>query len=88
MRITKEVLATTVVARRAWIGAAPFGYEVHRSDTATLAYASPDRFRSMHEAYMAGQSRLSDFIPKRSVSAGTTECRPWQSGQLGQEARA
>jgi hypothetical protein len=90
MRITREALATSVVVRRVRTGAAPFGWEVYRAEMATPIYVSPDRFRSMHEAYQAGQARLPDFISKRSMPPGVTENRELQSRQVGpggQEAR-
>jgi hypothetical protein len=67
MRITKEALAIRVVVRRAWIGAAPFRWEVYREEMEAPIYVSSDRFRSMHEAYQAGQARLVDFIPQRPL---------------------
>jgi hypothetical protein len=90
MRISKEALATSVVVRRVRTGAAPFRWEVYRAEMTTPIYVSPDRFRSMHEAYQAGQARLADFISKRSMPPGVTENREWQSSQLSpgaQEAR-
>ena len=83
MRLTPEALATSIVVRRVWMGAAPFGWAVYRADAAAQIYVSSDRFRSMHEAYRAGQARLAEFLPKRSMPPGVTEHREWQSRQIG-----
>jgi hypothetical protein len=83
MRISKEALGTSVVVRRVWVGATPFRWEVSRADSAAPVYVSSDRFRSMHDAYLAGQARLADFLPKRSMPPGVTENREWQSHQIG-----
>jgi hypothetical protein len=91
MRITAEALSTGIVVRRVWSGTAPFRWEVYRADASTTIYASSDRFRSMHEAYLAGQARLGDFISKRSQPPGVTDNRERQSHHMGQgvhEARA
>jgi hypothetical protein len=77
-RITKEALAISVVVRRrARGGIAPFGWEVHGADTAEPLHVSPDRFVSMEEAYGAGQARLAEFIPKRSMPAEANENHRW-----------
>jgi hypothetical protein len=83
MRMTKEALSVGVVARRTGLGAAPFGWAIQRTDTDTMIFASPDRFRSLDAAYRAGQARLKDFIPKRSMPPGVTENRLWRSRQVG-----
>jgi hypothetical protein len=87
MRLTKEALSVTIVVRRVGRGAAPYGWVVHRVDTDTLIHASPDRFRSMEAAYKAGQARLEEFIPKRSMPPGMTEFREWQASQIGFETQ-
>jgi hypothetical protein len=84
MRITTEALSTGIVVRRVWTGAAPFRWEVYRTDASTPIYISSDRFRSMHEAYRAGQARLEDFISKRSQPPGVTNNRERQSRHVGQ----
>jgi hypothetical protein len=86
MRITKEALSVSVVVRRVGVGGAPFGWAILRTDTDTLSHVSPERFRSMDAAYRAGQARLADFIPKRSMPPGVTEHRVWQASQIGQIA--
>jgi hypothetical protein len=83
MRMTKEALSVGVVARRIGVGATPFGWAIQRTDTDTVIYVSPDRYRSLDAAYTAGQARLADFIPKRSMPPGVTENRLWQSRQVG-----
>ena len=83
MRLTPEALATSIVVRRLWRGAAPFAWAVYRTDTAVQIHVSSDRFRSMHEAYRAGQARLAEFLPKRSRPPGVTERREWQSCRIG-----
>jgi hypothetical protein len=91
MRTTLDGLNISVVVRRVWIGAAPFGWEMRRADAAAPIYVSPDRFRSMHEAYRAGQATLADFLSNRSMLAGMAEKRERQSDQVSPslyEARA
>ena len=66
-RITKEALSVRVVVRRTDAGASPFRWEVYLEQGAAPLYVSPDRFSSMEAAYNAGQARLKEFIPKRSV---------------------
>ncbi len=86
MRITKEALATNIVVRRLWTGTAPFGWHVCRDGAPAPIYASSDRYRSMHDAYLAAQARLDDFVTKRSMQPGVTEYREWQSCQVGADA--
>ena len=82
-RITKEALATSVVVRRRTrAGIAPFGWEVHGADRAEPLHVSPDRFTSMEAAYGAGQARLEEFIPKRSIMAEATQNHRWQSREV------
>ena len=82
-RITKEALATSVVVRRrARAGLAPFGWEVHGADTAEPLHVSLDRFASMEAAYGAGQARLAEFIPKRSIMAEGTQNHRWLSREV------
>ena len=83
MRITKEALSVSVVVRRVGVGSAPFGWEIHRTDTMVLAHASADRYKNMDAAYNAGQARLMEFIPKRSPPPGITENRERQSCMVG-----
>ena len=68
MRVTKEVLAVSVVVRRVRSGAAPFGWEVHHAAAAKPIHVSPETFRSMEAAYRAGQARLAEFIPQRRTA--------------------
>jgi hypothetical protein len=86
MRTTKEALSVSVVVRRVGVGAAPFSWAVQRADTETVIHVSLERFRSMDAAYRAGQARLAEFIPKRSVPPGVAENRLWQSRQTGPDA--
>jgi hypothetical protein len=83
MRTSKELLSLSIVVRRVRVGSAPFGWEVHRVDTAGPIHVAPDRFRSMEAAYRAGQARLAEFIPKRSMPPGVTEKREWEESQIG-----
>ncbi len=64
MAVTKEALSTSVVVRRVGRGAAPFGWEIIRTDMERLIHASPARFGSMAAAYTAGAAQLAEFIPK------------------------
>jgi len=70
MAVTKEALSTSVVVRRVGRGAAPFGWEIHRTDIERLIHASPARFGSMDAAYVAGAAELAEFTPKRSAPPG------------------
>ena len=83
MRVTKEALSFGIVVRRVRVGKAPFGWEVCRADASGPIHVSTDQFSSMEAAYKAGQARLRDFIPKRSMPPGVTENRIWQSHQVG-----
>jgi hypothetical protein len=86
MRMTKEALATVILVRRVRIGAAPFSWEVHRAGNATPIHISSDRYKSMEAAYRAGQARLEEFIPKRSMPPGVTRLRLSQAGHVGLDA--
>jgi len=89
MRITKEVLATSLLVRRVAVGAAPFRWEVHNADTVEPLHISPDRFASMEAAYRAGQARLAEFVPKRSVPTEPTGNHRWKANRAcGGEASA
>jgi hypothetical protein len=68
MRITKEALSVRIVVRRTEVGAAPFRWQVYGEEGAEPIHVSPERFRSMEAAYCAGQARLTEFIPKRSIA--------------------
>jgi hypothetical protein len=69
--IIKESLTVSLIVRRVARGAAPFGWEVQRTDMEQLVHASTERFGSMAAAYTAGAARLADFIPpKRSTPPG------------------
>lgn len=83
MRLTKEALSISIVVRRLRLGAMPFGWEVHHADAAAPIHVSPDRFSSMEAAYRAGQARLEEFIPKRSMPPGVTANRQWQARRFG-----
>jgi hypothetical protein len=65
MRISREELSIRVVVRRLRRGNAPFVWEINTEHTAEPLYVSPDGFRSMEEAYRAGQARLPEFVPSR-----------------------
>jgi hypothetical protein len=56
-------LDTKVVVRRVGVGADPFTWEISESNVAAPRYVSPDRFRSMEAAYIAGRARLNEFLP-------------------------
>lgn len=64
MRESIDTLFTQVFVRRIGLGAAPFTWEVHGEAMAPI-YVSADRYKSMDEAYEAGQARLAEFIPSR-----------------------
>ena len=83
MRITAEALSISIVVRRITVGSAPFRWEVHRADAMGPIHVSPERFASMEAAYRAGQARLEEFIPKRSMPPGITHNRQWRSRQIG-----
>jgi hypothetical protein len=85
MRITVEALSIGVVVRRIRSGSAPFAWEICRADATGPIHVSSDRFKSMEAAYRAGQARLAEFIPKRSMPPGVTRNRLWQSGQVGSD---
>ena len=68
--VSIEALSTSVVVRRAGIGSAPFGWEIHRSDLEGLVHVSLARFGSMDAAYAAGTAQLPEFTPKRSAPPG------------------
>jgi hypothetical protein len=73
VRLSKDALNMSVLVRRVWTGSAPFGWEVRRLDAVGPIYVSPERFRSMQEAYLAGQRRLGEFIPKQKTAAMVDE---------------
>lgn len=83
MRLTKEALSVSIVVRRLSIGAAPFGWEVHQADLTGPIHVAPERFSSMEAAYQAGQARLKEFIPQRTMPPGVTDNRAWHSRYLG-----
>ena len=68
MRTLRETLSIDLVVRRVTIGAMPFTWEVCRADAPNPIHVSPDRFPSMEAAYRAGQARLPEFMPKRSMA--------------------
>ena len=88
MRITKEVLATNLLVRRVAVGATPFRWEVHSADTAEPLHISPDRFASMEAAYQAGQARLAEFVPKRSLPAEPAGNHRWKANRAGGDVAA
>ena len=73
MRLTKEALSIRVVVRRARRGAAPFVWEITKDSMAEPVYISPEAFRSMEAAYQAGQARLAEFTPVRSLPEGVEQ---------------
>ena len=83
MRISKEALTIRVVVRRVGIGSARYRWEIHAMDTAEPVHVSAVSYIGMEAAYSAGQARLADFIPKRSLPPGETENRQWQSRRFG-----
>jgi hypothetical protein len=83
MRMTKEALSTVILVRRVRIGAAPFRWEVHRAGNADPIHVSSDHYKSMEAAFRAGQARLEEFIPKRSMPPGVTKLRLSQAGHVG-----
>lgn len=83
MRISKEALSVSVLVRRVRVGAAPFGWEIHRDGAAGPVYASPDRYVSMDAAYQAGHARLPEFVSRRGAPSGVSENSQWQPGDAG-----
>ncbi len=67
-RLSREALSISIVVRRAFVGMAPFRWEVYRAEIAASIFVSSDRFRSMEAAYTAGMARLAEFIPAHSSS--------------------
>ncbi len=65
--MSTDDLYTKVLVRRVGVGATPFTWEVIGANAGTPLYVSPDRFRSMEEAYSAGQKRLVEFLPSNRV---------------------
>lgn len=55
------------IVRRVATGSTPFQWQVEREDTLTLVEVSRGRFRSMQEAYEAGESWLRGFLASRPV---------------------
>jgi hypothetical protein len=66
VRLSKETLSVSIVVRRAFVGMAPFRWEIHQAETAASIFVSSDRFRSMEAAHTAGMARLEEFIPANS----------------------
>jgi len=83
MRPTKEALSIRVVIRRVERSATPFSWEVYSEERADPLYVSSERFGNMEAACQAGQARLTEFIPQRSMPPGVTENRCWQSRSFG-----
>ena len=84
MRLSKEALGTSVCrsSRLDRCNALSSG-RCAEVTPGRPSYVSSDRFRSMHDAYLAGQARLPEFLPKRSMPPGVTKNREWQSSQIG-----
>jgi hypothetical protein len=78
MRISKEALSISVLVRRVRVGAAPFGWEIHRDGASGAIYASPERYVSMAEAYQAGQARLPEFVSRRAAPSDSSQNHQWQ----------
>ena len=85
-----DILNTIVVVRRVGLGTAPFTWEIQGSSLTVARYVSPDRFRTMEAAYAAGQARLPDFLPKKTITQKKTRVVPtpiitdnydWQSDE-------
>lgn len=87
MRISAEALSISLVVRRITVGSTPFRWEVHRADAGGPIHVSPERFVSMEAAYKAGQARLEEFIPKRSLPPGITHNRQWRARRTGPECQ-
>jgi hypothetical protein len=83
MRPTKEALSIRVVIRRVERSATPFSWEVYSEERADPLYVSSERFGNMEAACQAGQARLTEFIPQRSMPPGVTENRCWRSRSFG-----
>jgi hypothetical protein len=75
MRLTKEDLSIKVVVRRVRRGKTPFVWQINRENAAEPVYISPDGFRSMEDAYRAGQQRLPEFAPSSRLMPVVTNNR-------------
>ena len=83
MRLTKEALSIRLVVRRSDVGTFPFRWEVYGEGGAEPIHTSVDRFKSMEAAHSAGQARLTEFIPKRSMPPDVSGNHGWQARQCG-----
>ncbi len=86
MRISEAALSIRVVVHRIKTGAAPFRWEIH-GDAPEPIYASPAEFTGIDAAFRAGQARLAEFMPKRSMAPGDTENRRWHARRFGADGR-
>jgi hypothetical protein len=73
--ITKESLTVSLIVRRVARGAAPFGWEVLRTDMEQVVHASTERFGSMAAAYTAGGCAAGGFHPQKAVGAPRVKSR-------------
>ena len=73
MRLTKEELSTRVVVRRATLGSAPVGWEMHWVERVGPVFVSLSRFATMEAAYRTGQASLPEFSPQRVPRLGLDE---------------
>ena len=88
MRLTKEALETSVVVRRVRVGPTPFRWEVHMAERTEPLHVSLESFASLEAAYSAGQARLEEFIPKRSVPSDVHGNHRWRARPPGLAAAA
>lgn len=54
-----------MVVRRVATGSIPFTWELRNGDSVTPVQVSLQRFRSMQDAYVAGQAGLADYLSQR-----------------------
>ena len=70
MRLRRDELSYHLAIRRVALGAKPFRWEVHGTDTVTPLRHSAELFSSMEAAYSAGQGGLQEFLLGRRAEAG------------------
>ena len=61
-------------------------WEINTENRAEPLYVSPDGFRSMEDAYRAGNARLREFVPSPRSMQTMIEDQPWRSTHAGAPA--
>lgn len=62
-----EAFGFRMIVRRVATGSTPFQWQVERDDTLAVVEVSAKRYRSMQEAYEAGQTWLRGFLASRPM---------------------